>query len=296
MKVFKEVFKFYRFLVWKFLSFTQISDLTAKSIQGKFRITKAAIKANDYIHYSLYVNKYFEYDIYRRSVDFLKTKGLLLGKGNTLLDIGVNNGVITIGAILSKDFDFSIGVDGCEEHVESCRKNLKLNNIENSVKLFKEIVSDQKRLVSFQKSKTNFGQHSVSGEKEDFKYIFDEDENTKVSVQSTTLDTITKPYLHKVQRGNSLLWIDVEGHEGFVFKGSNDLLSKNIPCVMELCPYMVRRSGMEIEDYISIIQKYWKEFWIIREYKIVNYPTSVLSNFINEFEEEGSYQNIILTS
>ena len=66
-------------------------------------------------------------------------------------------------------------------------------------------------MVSFQKSKTNFGQHSVSGENEDFKYIFDEDENTKFSVQSTTLDTIVKPYLHKVQRGNSLLWIDVEG-------------------------------------------------------------------------------------
>jgi len=296
MKVLKKLFKFYRFLVWKFLSFTQFSDIIANSIQGKFRIAKAAIKANDYIHYSLYVNKYFEYDIYRRSVDFLKAKGLLTETGNTLLDIGVNNGVITIGAILSKDFDFSIGVDGCEHHIKSCQENLRLNQIENSVILFKEIVSDQNRLVSFQKSKTNFGQHSVSGEKEDFKYIFDEDENAKISVQSTTLDTIVKPYLHKVERGKSLLWIDVEGHEGFVFKGSDDLLSKNIPCVMEICPYMVRRSGMEIDDYISIIQKYWKEFWIIREHKIVNYPTSVLSNFINEFEEEGSYQNIILTS
>ena len=122
MKVLKKVIKFYRFLVWKFLSYTQISNLTAKSVQGKFFISKAAIKANDYIHYSLYVNKYFEYDIYRRSVDLLKAKGLLMSSGNTILDIGVNNGVITIGAILSKDFNFSIGVDGCEEHIESCRK------------------------------------------------------------------------------------------------------------------------------------------------------------------------------
>ena len=150
-------------------------------------------------------------------------------------------------------------------------------------------------LVSFQKSKTNFGQHSVSGEIADFNYIYDEDRNTKISSQSTTLDTIVKPYLHNIQRGN-FLWIDVEGHEGFVLQGSNDLLSKNIPCVMELCPYMLKRSGMEIDDYISVIQKYWKEYWIIREHKIVNYPTSVLSNFINEFEGEGSYQNIILTS
>ena len=151
-------------------------------------------------------------------------------------------------------------------------------------------------MVSFQKSNTNFGQHCVTGEKEDFDYVFDEGNHSKVSVQSTTLDTILEPHLPEIKRGNSLLWIDVEGHEGFVFKGSNDLLSKNIPCVMELCPYMIRRSGMEIEEYISIIQKYWEQFWIIREFKIVNYPTSVLSNFINEFKEQGSYQNIILTS
>ena len=292
----KQLLKIIRVIIWKIAGIFPFLTLKAKSVQGIFIIPKKAIKVNDFIHKSLYIDKCFEYDIYLRSVDFLKAKGFLKTTGNVLLDIGVNNGVITIGSILSKDFDFSIGVDGCEEHIESCRKNLKLNKIENSVKLFHEIVSDKKRLVSFQKSKTNFGQHSVSGEKEDFKYIFDEDENTKISVQSTTLDTIVKPYLNKIQMGNSLLWIDVEGHEGFVFKGSNDLLSKNIPCVMELCPYMIRRSGMEIEEYISIIQNYWKEFWIIREYKIVNYPTSVLSNFINEFEEEGSYQNIILTS
>ena len=47
MKVLKEVFRFYRFLVWKSLSYTQISNLTAKSIQGKFLVSKAAIKAND---------------------------------------------------------------------------------------------------------------------------------------------------------------------------------------------------------------------------------------------------------
>ena len=46
---------------------------------------------------------------------------------------------------MAKDFDFSIGVDGGEEHIESCRKNLKLNKIENSVKLFHEIVSDKKK-------------------------------------------------------------------------------------------------------------------------------------------------------
>jgi len=292
----KKLIEFARFLLWNVNRVFPVANLTANSIQGKFSVSREAIRANDFIHYSLFVKKCFEYDIYRRSVDFLKTKGLLKSKENVLIDVGVNNGVITIGSIISKDFNYSFGVDGCSDHIKSCHKNLRLNQIEKSAKLFNCIVSDEKRMVSFQKSKTNFGQHCVSGEKENFDYIFGEGGNSQESTESTTLDTILEPYLVEIERGNSLLWIDVEGHEGFVFKGAKDVLSKNIPCVMELCPYMIRRSGMEIEEYISIIQKYWNEFWIIREFKIVNYPTSVLRNFINEFEEEGSYQNIILTS
>ncbi len=292
----KNLLRLTRFLIWNINRIFPFLRLRAHSVQGKFLIPREAIKANDYIHYSLYVNKCFEYDIYRRSVDFLKAKGFLKATGNILLDIGVNNGVITIGSIICKDFDYSFGVDGCADHIKSCRENLRLNQIEKSAKLFHCIVSDKKRKVSFQKSKTNFGQHCVSGEKDDFDYIFNEGSHSRVSAESTTLDTILEPHFSEIERGNSLLWIDVEGHEGFVFKGAKGILSKNLPCVMELCPYMIRRSGMEIEEYISIIQEYWNEFWIIREFKIVNYPTSVLRNFIDEFEEEGSYQNIILTS
>lgn len=292
----KQLLKIIRVIIWKIAGIFPFLTLKAKSVQGIFIIPKKAIKVNDFIHKSLYIDKCFEYDIYRRSVDFLKAKGFLKTTGNVLLDIGVNNGVITIGSILSKDFDYSFGVDGCADHIKSCHENLRLNQIEKSAKLFHCIVSDKKRTVSFQKSETNFGQHCVSSEKEDFDYIFNEDSHSRVSAESTTLDTILEPHFNEIERGNSLLWIDVEGHEGFVFKGAKGILSKNLPCVMELCPYMIRRSGMEIEEYISIIQEYWNEFWIIREYKIVNYPTSVLRNFIDEFEEEGSYQNIILTS
>ena len=53
----------------------------------------------------------------------------------------------------------------------------------------------------------------------------------------------------------SFIKIDVEGHEAHVFKGAAQLLDKNIPCVMELCPYMIKRSGMCLEEYIEIIQR-----------------------------------------
>lgn len=294
MKIF---LKLIRKLIWNLVRIFPFFRLTAKSVQGIFIIPKEAIKANDFIHKSLYINKCFEYDIYLRSVNFLKTKCFLNNSNdNILLDVGINNGVITIGAIKSNDFNFAIGIDGCSDHINSCEKNLQLNNITKNVKLFNSVLSDEKKNISFGKSKTNFGQHCVTGNKEDFNYLYDEGNNITTTLESSTLDEIITPYLDRIQNNNCLLWIDVEGHEALVFKGARKLLNKNIPCVMELCPYMIKRSGICIEEYVSIIQKYWNVFWIIRDYKIVNYPTNVLPNFINEFDEDGSYQNIILTS
>lgn len=291
----KFLLKHIRTLFWNFVRIFPFFKLIAKSAQGDFIIPIEAIKSNDFIHKSLYINKCFEYDIYLRAVNFLKDKGLLnKTNNNILLDVGINNGVITIGAIKSDDFNFAIGIDGCSDHIDSCEKNLELNNIKN-VKLFNSVLSDKRKSVNFVKSKTNLGQHCVSNNVEDFTYLYDEQKNPTTILESATLDEIIDPYLDRIQNKNCLLWIDVEGHEAHVFKGAAMLLNKNIPCVMELCPYMIKRSGMCLEEYVSIIQKHWNEFWIIRDYKIVNYPTSVLSNFINEFEDDGSYQNIILT-
>ena len=292
----KFIHKLTHIFIWHFARIFPFLRLKAKSAQGIFLIPSEAIKANDFIHKSLYIDKCFEYDIYLRAINFLKNKCLLnKTNNNILLDVGINNGVITIGAIKSDDFNFAIGIDGCSDHIDSCEKNLELNNIKN-VKLFNSVLSDKKKSVNFVKSKTNLGQHCISNVVDDFKYLYDEEKNSTTILESATLDEIITPYLDRIQNNNCLLWIDVEGHEAHVFKGAPQLLDKNIPCVMEMCPYMIKRSGMCLEEYIAIIQKYWNEFWIIRDYKIVNYPTSVLSNFINEFEDDGSYQNIILTS
>ena len=157
-------------------------------------------------------------------------KNCFLNKSNNnfLLDVGINNGVITIGAIKSNDFNFAIGIDGCPDHIKSCEKNLMLNNMTN-VKLFKSVLSDKKKTVNFVKSKTNLGQHCISDPVDDFNFLYDEDKNTTTILESTTLDEIIFPYLERIRNKNCLLWIDVEGHEAHVFKGATKLLNQKSP-------------------------------------------------------------------
>ena len=92
-------FRLVRKMIWVWSKYIHIK-LKAKTVQGVFIIPSNSIRANDFISKSLYVDKCFEYDIYRRSIEFLKSKIFLSEEGiNTLIDVGINNGVISIGAL-----------------------------------------------------------------------------------------------------------------------------------------------------------------------------------------------------
>tara|TARA_B100000963_G_scaffold361490_1_gene397185 strand:+ start:4508 stop:5413 length:906 start_codon:yes stop_codon:yes gene_type:complete len=290
------LFKTIRRMIW-FGSKHLPIQLKAKTVQGVFLIPSSSVKVNDFISKSLYIDKCFEYDIYQRSINFLKSKKYLSDEGNnTIIDVGINNGVISIGALLAEDFEYSIGFDGCKNHIECCRRNIEANSLEDKFSLFHAVLSDTSKTVLFENSISNLGQHRVVGQTDkDFQFLFNEDKNIKEEVKSCTLDSLLIPYSKKLRGGNNLLWIDVEGHEGFIFKGASNLLKTNLPCIMELCPYMIKRSGMDHKSYIEIIQSHWEQFWILRDYKIVNYPTSVIGNFMQEIDGNGSYSNIILT-
>ena len=76
----KFLLKHIRTLIWNFVKIFPFFKLIANSAQGDFIIPIEAIKSNDFIHKSLYINKCFEYDIYLRAVNFLKDKDGFIGK------------------------------------------------------------------------------------------------------------------------------------------------------------------------------------------------------------------------
>jgi FkbM family methyltransferase len=295
-KFLKNLLRLVRKMIWFCSKYIHVK-LKATTVQGVFLIPPSSIRVNDFISKSLYVDKCFEYDFYRRSIDFLKTKKFLSEEGNnTLIDVGINNGVISIGALLSNDFNYSIGFDGCKNHIENCRANVEINYLNDKISLVHAVLSDSNKTVLFENSISDFGQHRVVGQtNKDFQFLFNEEKNLKEEVRSRTLDSLLTPFSKKLTNDNNLLWIDVEGHEGFIFKGASNLLKTNLPCIMELCPYMIQRTGMDQKTYTEIIQNHWDQFWILRDYKIVNYPTSVIGNFMQEIDGNGSYSNIILT-
>ena len=66
----KFIHKLTHIFIWHFARIFPFLRLKAKSAQGIFLIPSEAIKANDFIHKSLYIDKCFEYDIYLRAINF----------------------------------------------------------------------------------------------------------------------------------------------------------------------------------------------------------------------------------
>ena len=94
----------------------------------------------------------------------------------------------------------------------------------------------------------------------------------------------------------SLLWIDAQGYEGYVFAGGKDLLTLGIPAVSEIGPYGIRRSGMSLAGFAATVSSIWSDYWVERRERFIRYPISVFDRYIEELGTEDYFENVIFTN
>ena len=90
--------------------------------------------------------------------------------------------------------------------------------------------------------------------------------NTKVIVNSNSisLDEFIENNSEICVDDVSMVWMDIQGHEGKFLQGAYGFLSKQkIPVVMEFWPYGLLRSGTTKEEFLSIIKKLFTHFYIV---------------------------------
>ena len=96
-----------------------------------------------------------------------------------------------------------------------------------------------------------------------------------------------------ITRDIALIWVDVQGYEGYVFNGAKKFLSKGIPVVSEIWPYGILRTGMSLEYFCEIIQSIWSYYWVIRRGKFIKYPTSIFYTLFDELGIGIDHENVI---
>jgi len=217
------------------------------------------------------------------------------GEG-TILDVGANNGITSIAMLNLGELERAIAIEPEPLNFQLLKVNVRQNALQDKVMCLPYAVSDRKGQLPFELSDTNDGDHRVRTAKStDSPDRFQESGRRVIGVQCETLGDLLSDVHAGFTRNIAVIWVDVQGYEGYVFKGARKLLSTGTPVVSEIWPYGIRRAGMSEKEFIEIAEDNWSSYWVRRKGRFVQYPINTLSILFDELGYEGDFDNVIFT-
>jgi FkbM family methyltransferase len=218
------------------------------------------------------------------------------GRG-TILDIGANIGIISVGMIHNGLVEKAIAIEPEPDNFSLLKRNVRQNKLEDSFICLPYAVSDSSGVIQFELSNMNYGDHRVrvSSPSAVSSELYEESSRRVIEVQSESLDNLLEGLPKSFTDEIVVVWIDVQGYEGYVFKGGKGWLSRGIPTVAEFWPYAIRRAGMSEREFCQIANEIWSSCWVVRGGEFVRYPISALSDMFNELGYGRNLCNIVFT-
>ncbi|MBC8354922.1 MAG: FkbM family methyltransferase [Planctomycetes bacterium] len=284
----------YRMLLWQFhRRFSK--SMTLKTQQGIFNIP---FDEHDAVSRHLYSRREFELEWIVDSLAFLRSKQLCPPKGQgTVLDIGANNGVISIGMLATGEFERAIAVEPAPRNFSQLQGNVAANDFEERFTCLNFAASDGRSELEFELSENNHGDHRVRSAlpASESRELFNESNRRVIKVPSDTIDSLLANLGDELSEQVSLVWIDVQGYEGFAFRGAADLLSKGVPVVSEIWPYGIERAGMSLDTYCEIASGIWSTYWTERRGTLVQHPIAELPTYAAKLARGVKHENVIFT-
>lgn len=282
----------FRVILWK-INCVFRASITVKTKQEIFILP--AVK-DDPIGRRLYCKKEYELGFMEDSMSFLRNLDLIPSKGKgTIIDVGANNGVTSIGMLYTGQLEKAIAIEAEPQNFSLLQQNVKQNGLEDKITCLQYAISDTTGGHSLELSIDNLGDHRVrTGETTSDNENYRESDRQTIKVQSETLDNLFLGSLNKTLK-DVVVWMDIQGHEGYAIKGGRKLFSEKIPVVSEIWPYGIHRAGMSTQNFCEIAQDIWAFYWVKRKNGFIQYPIKLLDIYFEEVGNDGGYSNVIFT-
>jgi FkbM family methyltransferase len=163
--------------------------------------------------------------------------------GGTLIDVGANIGTTTISALRRHPFEHVVACEPEPQNLRLLRLNLVANRLEHDVTVENAAVGEGETELELLVYDRTTGTHEVVDPAGSTLPRADQGSSyERVPVRQVTLDELARRGLY-TPADVSLLWMDVEGHEGHVLKGGSLLTELGTPVAMELWPEGIQRHG-----------------------------------------------------
>jgi FkbM family methyltransferase len=201
---------------------------------------------------ALYVQREWELGLLRGVVGYLRGQGLIPPGADVVIDAGANIGMIAIAMIQEGHFREAVAIEPDPDNFAFLLRNIVQNGDSGRIHPVRAALGDSGGTVELERSEANFGDHRVRGETRGTA-LMGEENRTRVSVPLRTLDDVVESLGMKPARVG-LVWVDVQGYEGRLFRGARRMLEGGAPVLAEVWPYGIRRAGMEGDDYVEIVR------------------------------------------
>jgi FkbM family methyltransferase len=173
-------------------------------------------------------------------VDFLREKFSFAAE--VFIDVGANIGTHLIYSLKSGIFQRAFGIEPDRNNFRLLTANVQINDLAHATNLFNLALSNTYHLAELELCPANFGDHRIRVAQDENVPSFGETGREVVTVKLATFDGIFATADFDWKR--SLIWMDTQGHEGFIFDGARDLFAAHKPYVVtEFWPYGLERSG-----------------------------------------------------
>ncbi len=165
--------------------------------------------------------------------------------GGKFVDVGANIGTSTIFALKSGQFSTAIALEPIPENLALARLNISSNLLENRVKLLSNAASNKNGIFQMELSGANCGDHRLGSHPTAATGKF-------LNIEARILDDVIAEQVSSLKE-ISLVWMDTQGHEGFVLEGSLKLIRAGIPFSIEFRPMALKEAGC-FETLLKIIE------------------------------------------
>ncbi len=214
---------------------------------------------------ALNVDREFESQMMKRTVNLLVKSGdIKQVKNRVVMDVGGYVGMSSIGFLNFDLFDKAIIFEPNPNSFSLINKNIKQNNFSSQITAFNVALSNQNSELTMELSHKNFGDHRIRQPGEIKKGHYQEENRKTINVRSVAFDEFIKEHDQIDFKNISMVWMDVQGHEGKFLQGACGFLSsQKIPVVMEFWPYGILRSGTTKNEFLASLNKLFTHFYIV---------------------------------
>ncbi len=202
--------------------------------------------------------------------------------------IGTHVGTLLVP--LAKHCKRIIGFEANPDTFWFLEKNILLNDLKNTT-VFNFAVGNEKRKITFLKSKINTGGSKIKPVYNDFKYNFDHPEEVEVDMVSLDKHIV----MHQLPEPSGIL-IDIEGAEFLALQGMPQSLKKSRFLYIEYVPHHLKNvSGIKNTELIELIEPYFDKVISTKTNKEFDIKSSSvgLIKFLNSLDASESSDDLI---